>query len=397
MTKLSSLIQNPLFCSVPWIHTDIDVPNDIVRTCSKGKFEMGKFSDSVPVVWTNEKYNKLRQDFMNNIQSDNCISCAVGGDTRTVRGERNKSFYRRRFLNQSSEDIVQPKSVEVNLSNLSNVAPRYSYANESTVLNEFISRSETLSKHLVPTNSKIVTVDSLRGAFTDAEIVTIGGGEPFMFPGIVDLVDLILEESNSNLKQITFITSMNYKNQELLDKLDSLINKVSVVMNVYIDGPKDIYEYIRHGASFDTMCQNLKEMALNYRQFKFNPVFGISMLNVGYIPDLLETLHLIQKENKSITFVEAIFFVDNSKFLHPQNLPYSVKQEYLNKISNYDFTKNPISELRMILNMIRHMLTSAPKNSMSEFYEYIDAFDAVAGTDYKTLYPELAVGAPNGN
>ena len=396
MTKLSTLIQNPLFCSVPWIHTNIDVPNNVVKSCPRGQFEMGKFSDSVPVVWANEKYSKLRQDFMNNIQSDNCISCAVGGDTRTVRGEKNRSFFGRRMLNQLSEDIVQPKSVEVNLSNLSNVAPRYSYANESNILNDFISRSETLANYLTTTNTNLVTVNSLRGAFTNAELVTIWGGEPFMFPGIVDLIDLILEESDGNLKQIVFITSMNYKNQELLDKLESLLNKVSVVMNVYIDGPKEIYEYIRQGASFDTMCQNLKDIAAKYRHFKFNVSFGISMLNVGYITDLLETLNLIQRSS-SVRFIEAIFFVDNSKFLHPQNLPYSVKQEYLNKILSYDFSMSIIPETRIVLTMIKHMLTSAPKNSMADFYEYIEAFDAVAGTDYKIIYPELAVGAPSRN
>ncbi len=398
MPKLSTLIRNPLFCSVPWVHTEIDVPNDVVRTCPRGTFEMGKFSDGVPIVWTNDKYTKLRQDFMDNIQSNNCVDCASGGDTKTFRSDKNDSFMMLRFLHRDSADIISPKSVEVNLSNVSDVAVRYSYANESTMLNDFISRSTDLAKYISPSNSTIPTIDSFRGAFNNVEVVMISGGEPFMFPGIVDLIDLIVQESNGNLKKLVIFTSMTYKNQALLDKLQSLSDKVSIGLNIHIDGPKDIYQYIRHGASYDSMIANLKEVAGVHRYIKFNAVFGISILNVGYITDVLETINNIQKEsNLSIRFLEAVFSVDNASFLYPTNLPYSIKQQYLNKINQYDFSKITVPQTRTILLMVKNMLTSPPQNSMADFYEYIAAFDAVAGTDYKTIYPELAVGAPSGN
>ncbi len=398
MPKLSTLIQNPLFCSVPWVHTEIDVPNNSVRTCPRGTFEMGKFSDGVPVVWTNEKYSKLRQDFMDNIQSDNCIDCASGGDTKTFRSDKNQSFYGRRMLNENSENIISPKSVEVCISNQSNVAPRKSYDNKSTIINGYIANSSALQKYLEPSVNTVPNVEDFRGAFVNAEIVSLLGGEPFMYDGIVDLIDLILEESNGCLRQITIFTNLTYKNQAFLDKLASLKNKVSIVINVHIEGPKSIHDYIRHGSSFDTVVANLKEIALNYRHFRFNAVFGISILNVGYIPEVLDTIHNIQKDsNSTIKFMDTFYSVDNSTILHPSNLPYSVKQEYLNRLMNYNFSGNIITELRTILAMTKNMLTSPPKNSMADFYEYIEAFDAVAGTDYKTIYPELAVGAPSGN
>ncbi len=395
MTKLSTLIQNPLFCSVPWVHTEIDVPANTIRTCPMGKFTMGNFLDGVPVVWANSKYAQLRQNFLENIESDNCVVCTSGGNTRTFRGEKNKSFYIRRMLNSESTEIVGPKSVTVKISSLSNIAPRYSFFNNSSIINDFVSNSSVLQKYLNATSNSIPSIESFRGSFIDAQSVTIEAGETFMFPGIVDLIDLIVEESNGKLKQLILTTHLNYKNQLLLDKLDQISKNVAILFHLYIDGPKSIYEYIRHGASYDILLENLTDISNRYRQFKFNAVFGLSILNIGYVPEILETINSIQ--NVGVKFVETIWFTDNSTFLNPSNITYGIKQEYLNKLASYDYSNNTIPELRTIILMTKHILTSPPRNSMEGFYEFINAFDECAGTDYKTLYPELAVGAPSGN
>lgn len=397
MTQLKNLIKdNSRFCSQLWVHSVLDLTKDSVNPCEKSAEHMGTVSEGFPIVWANQKFSSMRQDFLNNTLPTSCAVCAVPAGLPSYRDWKNKKFLISRLVNNSDNDtdLNMPKSVTVVLSNISNVAPRVVENGESSLTEQFASNSATL-RNYVSVAEEPLPITVLQGSFVNASFVIIKGGEPLMHPHVGELLDMIIEEAGDKLKHISFKTNMSYRNTELFDKLHTLKNKVSVNFDVSIDGNESVHEYIRHGAVWNDMVENILFVSKNYDSINFSVTTQVSILNIGYITETLKAIHDIQKDNHlNVKFLEFNFFKETANNLNPSNLPYNIKQQYLNKIVDFDCTKLIIPEVASVLNTCKNILKSSPEYSMTAFYEYITAFDEVAGTDYKTLYPELVDGAP---
>lgn len=392
MTQLKNLIKdNSRFCSQPWVHSVLDLTKDSIKPCEKSAEHMGSITDGVSVVWVNQKFSDMRQEFLNNTLPTSCEACAVPAGTPSYRVWKNTKFVTSRVITSTDTetDLNMPKSVNVILSNISNIAPRVFENGASSLTEQFASNSANLRKY-VEIAEEPLPITVLQGSFTNVSVVTINGGEPLMHPHIIQLLDMIIEEAGDKLKHISFKTNMTYRNIELFDKLKTLKNKVSVNFDVKIDGNESIHEYISHGAVWNDVVDNMLFVSKNYDSINFSATTQISILNIGYITETLTAIHNIQKENHlNIKFVEFNWFVEQANHLTPRNLPYNLKQQYLNKIVDFDHTGLIIPEVNAVLNNCKNILKSSPEYPMTSFYEYITAFDEAAGTDYRTLYPEL--------
>ena len=394
MTQLKTLINKPTFCSLPWKHVELNLVKDSVTTCPRSVATIGSITDGVPVVWTNQTYNSIRQSFLNEIIPSACTACDGDYANTSYKQHRNITLKKNGYLDGDTDSLEAPVSISVVLSNISNVAPRiYETTGTSSKTQELAANNQVL-RRFVPVSEEILPITSLQGSFINAKRVTIEGGEPTMHPHIIPLIDMILEESDNKLKQLVITTNMTYRNVELLDKLKLLSNKVAVIFNILIDGNSGIHEYIRHGANWNTIVDNIDFTSTNYNFIRYIILTHISILNIGYLPELFVNLDQLQTNHKKFRFDEVQCTIDKEDHLGPVNLPYDVKQQYLNKINDFEFVNLRIKETKKILDTCKRILQSAPNRSMTLFYDYITAFDEVAGTDYKLLYPELAVGAP---
>ena len=394
MTQLKTLITKPTFCSLPWKHVELNLVKDSVSTCPRSVTTMGSITDGVPVVWTNQTYNSIRQSFLAENIPVACTECDGDYTTVSYKQHRNTALKINGYLGGDTDTLEAPVSVSVVLSNISNVAPRvYETVGTSSKTEELASNNQVL-RRFVPIVEEILPITSLQGSFVNAKRVTIEGGEPTMHPHIIPLIDMILEESGNKLRQLVISTNMTYRNVELLDKLKSLSDRISVIFNVLIDGNSNTNEYIRHGANWNTIVDNINFTSTKYNFIRYIVLTHISILNIGYLPELFETLDQLQTDYKKFRIDEVQCTIDKEQHLSPTNLPYDVKQQYLNKINDFEFVNLRIKETKKILDSCKRILQSAPNRSMTAFYDYITAFDTAAGTDYKLLYPELVVGAP---
>jgi organic radical activating enzyme len=376
---------------MPWKQLVLDLTKDSTKPCPKSTKNMGTIANGVPVVWANQAFSDMRQSFLTNVLPESCEACAVPAGVGSYREWKNKKFVETRVITNSDTDtdLNLPKVLNVVLSSISNIAPRISEYGESSLTEQFASNSINLQKY-VEIAEEPLPITVLQGAFTNASVVSIRGGEPLMHPHIIELIDMILEEAGDNLKQISFKTNMTYRNIELFDKLQTLKKKVSVSFDVNIDGNESVHEYIRHGAVWNDIIDNIVFVSKNYNSINFSVATQISILNIGYITETMTAIHNIQKESHlKIKFIESNFFVEQANHLSPRNLPYNVKQQYLNKIVEFDHTGLIIPDVALVLTTCKNILKTPPDYPMTSFYEYITAFDEAAGTDYKTLYPEL--------
>lgn len=394
MTQFKTLINKPTFCALPWKHVELNLVKDSVTTCPRSVTTIGSITDGVPVVWANQTYNSIRQSFLAESIPGACTACDGDYTNIPYKQHRNTVLKINGYLDGDTNTLEAPASVSVVLSNISNVAPRmYEIVGTSSKTQELADNNQVL-RRFVPIVEEILPITSLQGSFVNAKRVMIEGGEPTMHPHIIPLIDMILEESGNKLRQLVISTNMTYRNVELLDKLKSISDKVSVIFNILIDGNNTIHEYIRHGANWNNIVDNIDFTSIKYNFIQYIILTHVSILNIGYLPELFVNLDQLLSSHRKFRFKEVQCTIDKEDHLGPINLPYDVKQQYLNKINDFKFVNLRINETKKILDSCKQILQSAPNRSMTAFYDYITAFDTAAGTDYKMLYPELAVGAP---
>jgi sulfatase maturation enzyme AslB (radical SAM superfamily) len=173
---------------------------------------------------------------------------------------------------------------------------------------------------------------------------------------------------------------MTVINQRLINLLNTLPVKVN--LNVSIDGPKHIHNYIRHGCDLDQIINNLNHLAKNYK-FQFGINSTISALNVGYIPEMLDTINSI-----GLPFTHLMSSPVLESHLHAGVLPDEIKALYTIKLKSADCKNATQQEL---VDTALKLLQEDKQEHWPQFVKFISAFDSATNTNLKSVYPELAL------
>jgi hypothetical protein len=347
MTQLKTLLKEKNICSVPWLHTELDFQNDTIKTCSKATDSVGLLSEGLPVVWINQKYRDIRQSFLNEVYPTQCSSCNITEPGWSYKNIKNDA-YRRRFLSRDHESNKLAESVYINLK-----------------------------------DSAIEDLEPLRGNFVDTKFVTFIGSEPFNNTNVIPLLDLIVSEAK-DFKTVYFLTDMMHKNNVLFDKLKDL--KISVNFCVKLDGPKIIHEYLHPETNWTTIVENIDYVRKNYSNFFFEIEINVTPLTIGYIPELLIAINGLRTQAGRF---EAVQINIGSGIMHPATIPFNVKQQYLEKFTDFDFSVFTTEGSRELFLQSKRLLTYPPEVSFTGVVSYLTEKDTKDGTDYRIVYQEF--------
>jgi sulfatase maturation enzyme AslB (radical SAM superfamily) len=388
MTKIIKLVEEHGMCSLPWVHTELSLQDDKIRPCCKYRDSLGKISDGFVNVWTNERGTKLRQDWLNGIPRSECQSCDVPNDAFSYKKWKNK-FYADTFdflQNTEVEDYPLPSVFHFSLSNTCNLACRMCNPLQSSKMAQMTKKHTELQKYLyLQPYQKKINVEVMRGSFKNVEFITFAGGEPLIDDDTIAVIKMIKEES-TKLKGVNFSTNLTNINDDLFKELSSL-NAV-VMFSISIDGPPHIHDYIRYHCEWSTMMKNLAYIIENYPKIQFSTNTTVSIFNVGYVTDTLDTIQKLQKEfNIPLRSLMTSPVVDKT-FQHPSLLPQAVKDQYLTKINNYVKTID-LKDSNYLIPTAIEMLNGKVDDSLDRFIGYVNEFDRIAGTKTTDVYPEF--------
>lgn len=388
MTKIIKLVEEKGMCSLPWVHAEVDLQNNTIKPCCKYTKSLGKASDGFTNVWMNQQTEKLRQDWIANTPPSECSACIVGEDTFSYKKWKNKNYSEKfDFLNTTeAEQPNTPSVFHFSLSNTCNLACRMCDSGYSSKLAQMSRKYTKLQKYLslVP-NQRAINPEVLRGSFKNAEHITFAGGEPLIDEDTIAVIKMIREES-TKLKIVNFSTNLTLINDELLEELNNLSAVVS--LSISIDGPVNIHEYIRYHCSWDAMMNNLSYIREKYPKIYISVNTTISVLNVGYVTDMLDLLDDIQKKYNVTINSLMTSPVLNKRYLHPGILPQEVKNLYLDKLNSYQ-TTSTIKDSNYLIPTAIELLSKTINGEIDHFIDYITEFDRVAGTSVIEVYPEF--------
>lgn len=379
--NLSKLVEQG-GCSLPWLHTEINLQNNQTRPCCKYKQESGN-AENFKSVWFDQSFSKLRQDIVNNNDHPACNACDVPANAFSYKKWKNELYsIRNLFDGLETESPALPKIFHFTLSNTCNLTCRMCFPESSSKLVEFSKKSAFLQDLYNYKSSKKLDIKSLAGSFANAVHLTISGGEPLIDEDCASLIEMVKEES-SKIKSIAFSTNMTQLNIKLIDMLVDM--NLKIYFNTSIDGPESIQEYIRYGSTWDKITKNLAYLKSRSDNFMFGINSTISALNAGYMPELLAALGALENQ-LGINFTHIMATPVLEDHLHPASLPESVKSLYADKLSNAIISSN-LKDCQILVPTSLSLMSQTGNTEL--LVKFLKEFDRVAGTNYKDVYPEF--------
>jgi pyruvate-formate lyase-activating enzyme len=388
MPKIIKLVEEKQMCSLPWVHAELSLQHDNVKPCCKYGDTLGKISDGFVNVWNNQYSQQLRQDLVDGVKRNECKACDVSPDAFSYKKWKN-SLYTKHFDFLETTDSELPNTPSIfhfSLSNTCNLACRMCNPRQSSKITQMVKKHTELQKYLdLHEYQKKINVETLRGSFKNVEFITFAGGEPIIDDDTIKVIRMIKEES-TKLKGVNFSTNMTNINDELFTELSNL--DAMVMFSISIDGPPHVHDYIRYHCEWETMMKNLAYIIKNYPKIKFSVNTTVSIFNVGYVTDTLDTIKKLQQEFKIPLKNLMVSPVVDKSFLHPCLLPQEIKDQYLAKINSYNKTLL-LQDSDFLIPTAISMLNGTVDDSLDKFIGYAKEFDKVAGTNIVDVYPEF--------
>lgn len=388
MTKLYKLVQENKTCTLPWAATEINFQHNNIKPCCKFNDKLGNIDEGLSNVWFSKKSQQLREDIINNLYPSSCSACNVPPNNFSYKNWKNSLWEKEFdfFYKLDSDNVELPRIFHISLTNVCNLACRMCNPGHSSKIFDMVRKNENLKQFFfLPADHKKINIETLRGSFAKAEMITFSGGEPTINNDCLEVIKMIEQESK-DLKVINISTNMMQVNHEMM----SILNKMnkSVYLSVSIDGPPLIQEYIRHMSNWDKIVYNLIEIRDSYPNIKFAVNSTISILNVGYVTETADIINDLFDQHQILWHGFMTSPVLDKRFLHPALLPNEIKQFYKNKILNYK-NKFEIKHSETYFPTALSMLDEQVDEKIETFIRYIKTFDKISNTDIKKVYPEF--------
>lgn len=342
---------------MPWVNLSTDV-NGSLRPCCKfsqpnpqNEYQLPFiYEDRIDILWNNDRYQKLRQAFLDGKRIKECHQCweeeAAGIVSMRQSHNRNYDLDNMEFLPKVS---TGPVSYDLKLSNVCNLKCRICGPMASSTL--FKEHKERFGIQIVEdkTHWLYKTDYWLENKFFDtpnesifiewlkqARHIEITGGEPMSSPENIKLLKVL--NDLDLLKNITFL--MNTNATILNEKVLKYICRFKYAqIFLSIDDINQRYEYQRYPADFAEVEKNLNQYKILQEtnpNVKVTIFCTVSNFNIFYLKEINDWA-------KNLKLPLMFNLLHYSSFNCIKNLPSKVKERLVQKYNSTDI--NGIKEI----------------------------------------------------
>lgn len=338
---------NDTFCALPWINLSTDV-NGSLRPCCKfaqphpdNEYQLPNMKEgSLDVLWNDNRYQHLRQAFLDGKKPKECQSCwdeeAAGMASFRVQFAKDKKISLD-GMNFSPIATEGPRALDLKLNNVCNLKCRICGAQaSSTFLKEYQERfnikiedgSYWLSNKILGTANENI----IRQWAADLIHLEITGGEPMASPENIKILELLIDSGRASFISILLNTNGTLYNNKFIKCLTKF---KEVTLCLSIDDIGSRLEYERYPTEWSVIQDNLKKfIALrdNNKNIFLTLCPTVSNYNVYFLNEYLEW-----SEPFNIFTYFNILHYDPSFSI--KNLPDSLKAILDKKLLNPKFDK----------------------------------------------------------
>ena len=287
----------PKYCSLLWKHISNE-PFGHVRTCciarervtnTKGEeYTLGE--TPIREIFHSEYYKNIRQEIRDGERPKNCDACWRDEDNgvKSKRELYNEyAEFRYPEINYAEEPDM-PEDLQIILSTTCNLKCRTCNPNYSSKwVKEAEERKMPYIKESVNVemddieNSKFWT--ELDDWLPHAKYLEVMGGEPFYMKEFKVFANKLINDGIAKNVHVNLSTNGTTLNKEFLQRM--IDNFASVGFNVSIDGIGKRFEYLRHGANWNEVSDNLDYFHSLTPGIAIGITITISSLNVYYLAE----------------------------------------------------------------------------------------------------------------
>ena len=418
-----------IFCNTPWYELHIYWDGSLGICCQEDHklYQSGEQYNIACMTiadWFNSKpVQNFRQQILGNAPVSACRRChheeQLGGNSRRLRSNQKSAIFTQAFLPSFEQSpgrkhfaasgitSTHPVDIHVDLGNYCNLACKMCGPQASSVIaSQQVRWGIKSSKQYVGTDwTKNKTVwNSFLQQLLDIpglNNIHLMGGETLLTNRFEELVDHMIAHNRFDVC-FSFVTNGTIFKPDLMKKL-SKFRRVGI--EVSIEAVDDHNSYQRQGTNTAQVLENIEQYRLcgNGSSITVTVRPTVSLLTIGYLPDLLQYCLDKQLMIKSLIVTEPAF-------LNPTILPPATKGQYLKKyqslsrqlsevqVSTDYNASNPNNHAIVVkehIEMCVNILSTTTPDDVQEYYKelvtHCQKWDQIYGYDAKKLYPELSM------
>ncbi len=418
-----------IFCNTPWYELHIYWDGSLGICCqedhklysSSKQYNIAQMSiadwfNSEPVV-------NFRQQILGDTPVSACRRCyheeQFGANSRRLRSNQKSAIFTQAFLPSfeqspgrkhfvaSGVTSTHPVDIHLDLGNYCNLACKMCGPQASSVIaSQQVRWGTESSKQYVGTDwTKNKTVwNSFLQQLLDIHglnNIHLMGGETLLTNRFEELVDHMIAHNRFDVC-FSFVTNGTIFKPALMEKL-SKFRRVGI--EVSIEAMDEHNAYQRQGTDTAQVLENINryQLACNGTSITVTVRPAVSLLTIGYLPDLLQ--YCLDKQ-----LLIKMLIVTGPEFLDPKILPRSVKDQYLKKyqllsqqlleipvVNDYNagdpnnYTLTVKEHIKMCVNILSTATADDVQQQYQALVKHCQKWDQIYGYDARKLYPELSI------
>lgn len=398
------------FCALPWVSLETRSEGRVAPCClssqcvakADGSGDFYLYKDSIEDAFFSVHTERLRKNLLNNVADKNCDACWIA-EKSGIESKRQRENQRYPEILAQLKNGIAPKAepirLDLKLGNLCNLKCRICCpASSSKWTEEFVSLygSDQLPRNSVEL-SQMPEEESrqlmMRWTETSPEFwptlekwlpnlrgFEFFGGEPFLIKKHFELIETSVKRGFSKRQTLHYNTNGTIYPEHAAQNLFPHFESITVFFSV--DGIGSQFEYMRHGAKWDTVLQNIEKFRANTNAYiGVGPT--ISNFNIYYLPEFLE--FWLNKDTP--VFLNHLF--------HPTHfdiraMPPELKKAVIKKLRSVDpdrFAKILLTDYEGI---ISYMMSEDRSEYWPTFLLSLSQHDTYRAQSFASTFPEFS-------
>lgn len=388
------------FCILPWIQLHIDSQSQVQPCCaSDTKMSWGDASiNEVDDLVNSDRARKMRLNMLSNRKCRECSNCydleKYQMPSTRIRANEHWKHLKSTYLEKTNTDgslkEFKPVYLDLRLNNTCNLKCRtcsgYFSSNLAQEEKNLFANVENFKKILTQTQ-RIGALNKVMKYVDHAEHIYFAGGEPLIMHEHYAILDQLVRTDNldTGIFYNTNFTTLEFKGKHIFDYWKNFTN---ITIGASIDGHGDVFEYVRHGAKWNDIENNLQNLKEKCPNVKFSVTSVISLLSAESVMKLQKNWHESGKldiNNFSMMAMGGSDYLSLQSLLdhHKKHLSFLIDQH----CDWLDVQK--ASDLRDSWQNMKQLMWAADKSYVcAEFARVNRRRDISRGVNFESVYPQ---------
>ena len=264
----SKITDSPTFCPAPWTSVNIDKTGQ-VSPCFHSYDSVGTIRDTpIQEIIHGPVLTSMRDHMARGEWHTGCRRCKQLEEITGVSGRTERCASKKTLLAIENDPVnyFELQHIVINWSNLCNLACTYCNPETSTAWQGI---KGIPINHIKNEHPYLIELARTQGHTVVG--LSLGGGEPLLQKGLLDFLQYLVPEQVQVL--VTTNLSIDITNNSIYNELRTWPR---VEWQISFDNAdKDKFEYVRHGAEWETFVANIRIMKQHRQRVVAHPAYSI--------------------------------------------------------------------------------------------------------------------------